>query len=246
MSASKHTNPARSRARLYPLRAAMRSVLLASAAGAAMAAQAASPAAAPAANDAGAGAEARARELLETMGFENLLRHMIVQANDQGRDGAREPGDPALLRRWLAATRLHAVSAQTAQALAARTEAGQIEQALGYFRSPAGQTELGCLRDAQGAPVVGGCIEERGGPVQLQAHRDFAETAVEQTLGDVLGDAFAAPLFAAIAAARDDDPALKREVETYCERRPTGLCAMIAADGEGAAAAPTDPARSEP
>lgn len=178
--------------------------------------------------------EAKARDLLDAMGFEDVLRQMIVLVNDQSMAEERESGDRALLQRWLAATQLQAISAQTARGLAAQANAGQIEQALSYFRSPAGKTELGCVRDAAGSPVLTACIEERGGKQQLQAHQAFAETAIEHTLGDVLGESFGPPLFEAIAAAKEADAALKREVEAYCKRRPTGLCAMVASTAEGA------------
>lgn len=177
---------------------------------------------------------AQARSLLDTMGFEDVLRQMMVLVNDQTLpEEPREDGDKALLQRWMAATKLQSVAAQTAQRLAEQTRAEQLDEALRYFRSPAGQTELSCVRDSAATPAVSACIEERGGKAQLQAHQAFGDSEIEDKLGDVLGESFGPELFAAASAALDGDAALKREVTMYCKRRPTGLCAMVgAAPGE--------------
>lgn len=185
---------------------------------------------APAAQPASDKAVAQARSLLDTMGFEDVLRQMMVLVNDQTLpEEPREDGDKALLQRWMAATKLQAVAAQTAQRLAGQTSAAQIDEALRYFRSPAGQTELSCVRDSAATPAVSACIEQRGGKAQLQAHQAFGDSEIENTLGDVLGDSFGPELFAASSAALDGDAALKRDVALYCKRRPTGLCAMVGA-----------------
>lgn len=177
---------------------------------------------------------AQASSLLDTMGFENVLRQMMVLVNDQTLpEEPREDGDKALLQRWMAATKLQPVAARTAQRLAEQTSAAQLDEALRYFRSAAGQTELSCVRDSAATPAVSACIEQRGGEAQLQAHRAFADSDIENTIGDVLGDSFGPELFAAASAALDGDAALKRDVALYCKRRPTGLCAMVgAAPGE--------------
>jgi len=173
---------------------------------------------------------AQASSLLEAMGFEDVLRQMMVLVNDQTLpEEPREDGDKALLQRWMAATKLQAVAAQTAQRLAGQASTAQLDEALRYFRGPAGQTELSCVRDSAATPAVSACIEQRGGQAQLQAHRAFAESAIENTIGDVLGDSFGPELFAAASAALDGDAALKRDVARYCKRRPTGLCAMVGA-----------------
>lgn len=186
--------------------------------------------AAPAATPASDEAVAQAHSLLDTMGFEDVLRQMMVLVNDQTLpEEPREDGDKALLQRWMAATKLQPVAAQTAQRLAGRAGAEQIDEALAYFRSPAGRTELGCVRDSSATPAVSTCIEQRGGTAQLQAHQTFADSDIENTLGDVLGDSFGPELFAAASAALDGDAALKRDVARYCKRRPTGLCAMVGA-----------------
>ncbi|KRB08666.1 hypothetical protein [Lysobacter sp. Root690] len=173
---------------------------------------------------------AQASSLLDTMGFENVLRQMMVLVNDQTLpEEPREDGDKALLQRWMAATKLQPVAAQTAQRLAEQTSAAQLDEALRYFRSAAGQTELSCVRDSAATPAVSACIEQRGGEAQLRAHRAFADSDIENTIGDVLGDSFGPELFAAASAALDGDAALKRDVARYCKRRPTGLCAMVGA-----------------
>lgn len=173
---------------------------------------------------------AQASSLLDTMGFENVLRQMMVLVNDQTLpEEPREDGDKALLQRWMAATKLQPVAAQTAQRLAEQTSAAQLDEALRYFRSAAGQTELSCVRDSAATPAVSACIEQRGGEAQLQAHRAFADSDIENTIGDVLGESFGPELFAAASAALDGDAALKRDVALYCKRRPTGLCAMVGA-----------------
>ncbi|MBW8807612.1 MAG: hypothetical protein JF591_02030 [Lysobacter sp.] len=216
-----------------PLRvcAALALLVLSAGAGARPAEEEAAPAEAPGSDK----AIAHARSLLDTMGFEDVLRQMMVLVNDQTLpEEPREDGDKALLQRWMAATRLQPVAAQTAQRLAGRASAEQIAEALVYFRSPAGQTELSCVRDSAATPAVSACIEQRGGKAQLQAHQAFAESAIEDTIGDVLGDSFGPELFAAASAALDGDAALKRDVARYCKRRPTGLCAMVgAAPAEG-------------
>ena len=191
-------------------------------AGSAMAADSSAPTTGPA-------EVAQARDLLDTMRFENLMRRMLLLINEQPIAGEpREAGDAALLQRWLAATPMQAISAQAAQRLAGQFDRAQIAEGLAYFRSPAGQTELSCVHDAPGTPLVGECIRERGGEAQWQAHQAFAAGDLQGKLGDALGDSFGPELFAAAASALERDAALKREVDGYCARRPSGLCAMIA------------------
>ncbi|MGO1071762.1 hypothetical protein [Lysobacter sp. CA199] len=172
-------------------------------------------------------AVARARALLDTLGYEDVMRGMIVSINGQTLPGEpHAPGDKALLQRWLAAAQLRPIAAATAERLAVAADSEEIDVALRYFRSDAGRTEIACLRESAGAPVLESCIRDKGGAVQLQAYQDFRATGIDNTLGDVLGESLGPDLFAAIAVATARDPALEREIAAYCRRRPSGLCAM--------------------
>lgn len=168
---------------------------------------------------------AKARELLETMGYGDVVKQifgLVFASADE-----LSETDRGVLRRWVAAFPSEPLVAGAAQRLAADASEKDMAEGLRYFRSPAGRTELACVSAAMGTPGVGECILERGGQEQFDAHRAFADTAIEAKLGDVMGGAGAADMANVARMALQRDPGLADEVAALCKRKPDGLCKLI-------------------
>lgn len=191
---------------------------------------AATPAAQTAAIDSAAGQSglADARSLLEAIGYPALMRQILQLTAGQGPSGpddSRSDAERELVRRWTAAMPMAPFADGAASRLAAASSAAELAQGLAYFRSDAGRTELACIRAALGTPGVPDCIRERGGEAQYQAHRAFAETSIEDKLGNVMADGASEEDFRTAARlAVENDPALAKDAAAHCQRNPGGLC----------------------
>ncbi|MEI2455678.1 hypothetical protein [Lysobacter firmicutimachus] len=203
-----------------------------------LAAAAVSPALAAAPVAAGATAEgaatdglADARSLLEAIDYPALMRQILQLTADQGPSGPddqRSDADRELVRRWIAAMPMTPFVDGAAGRLAAASTAAELAQGLAYFRSDAGRTELACIRAALGTPGVPDCIRERGGEAQYRAHQAFAETPIEDKLGNVMADGASEDDFRTAARlAIENDPALAKDAAAHCQRNPGGLCRAL-------------------
>ncbi|MBX9403558.1 hypothetical protein K4L06_19800 [Lysobacter sp. BMK333-48F3] len=182
------------------------------------------------ATDAAAGQSglADARSLLEAIDYPALMRQILQLTAGQGPSGpddSRSEAERELVRRWTAAMPMAPFVDGAASRLAAASSAAELAQGVAYFRSDAGRTELACIRAALGTPGVPDCIRERGGEAQYQAHRAFAETSIEDKLGDVMASGASEEDFRTAARlAVENDPALAKDAAAHCERNPGGLC----------------------
>jgi len=169
-----------------------------------------------------------ARSLLEALDYPALMRQILQLTADQGPSGPddqRSDAERDLVRRWIAAMPMQPLVDGAAGRLAAASSDAELAQGVAYFRSDAGRTELACIRDALGTPGVPDCIRERGGEAHYQAHRAFAETSIEDKLGDVMaGGASEDDFRAAARAAIQADAALAKQAAAHCELHPGGLC----------------------
>lgn len=190
-------------------------------------------AATPAAPDSAAGQAglADARSLLEAIDYPALMRQILQLTAEQGPSGpddARSDAERGLVRRWTAAMPMAPFVDGAASRLAAASSAAELAQGLAYFRSDAGRTELACIRAALGTPGVPDCIRERGGEAQYRAHRAFAETSIEDKLGEVMAGGAADEDFRnAARLAVERDPALAKDAAEHCKRNPGGLCGAL-------------------
>lgn len=170
---------------------------------------------------------ADARQLLETMGYAEILKQGLSMVFGQARPSGESPGDAddALMKRLFDGLPAGPFLDGASRRLAQSASQAEVDEGLAYFRGPAGQTELACVRDTLGTPTTLDCIRERGGEAQLQAHRAFAETSIEDKLGEIMaGDSGDADFAASVKLALEQDRVLAKDIQAYCERHPTGVC----------------------
>lgn len=176
-----------------------------------------------------AAAIARAARLLDAMRYEQVLRHILglVYTAPSGAGEGGRSADPSLIRRWIAAMPLRPIVDDAAKTLAAAATTDEIEQGLAYFTAAAGQSEIACVLQS-GPAGVSECVRERGGQAQYDAHRAFADTSIEDKLGDMLSGVDDRRLPQMAQAALQADPALKAQVESYCrEEAGRNACALL-------------------
>lgn len=185
--------------------------------------------AAPADAPAQAPAVAQAARLLDAMRYEEVLRYILglVYAAPPAAGESGRGADPALIRRWIAAMPLRPIIDDAAKTLAGAATTDEIEQGRAYFTGGAGRSEIACLlQDGPGG--VSECVRERGGQAQYDAHRAFADTSIEDKLGDMLSGVDDRRLPQMARAALRSDPALKAQIETYCrEDAGRSACALL-------------------
>jgi hypothetical protein len=170
---------------------------------------------------------ADARQLLETMGYAEILKQGLSMVFSQDRPSGEASGDAddALMKRLFDSLPAGPFLDGASRRLAQSASQAEVDEGLAYFRGPAGRTELACVRDTLGTPTTLDCIRERGGEAHLQAHRAFAETSIEGKLGGVMGgDSGDADFAASVKLALEQDPILAKDIQAHCERRPTGVC----------------------
>ncbi|MGJ7902944.1 hypothetical protein [Lysobacter sp. 1R34A] len=173
---------------------------------------------------------ADARQLLETMGYAEILKQGLSMVFGQAPSSGEAPGeaDDALMKRLFDSLPAGPFLEGASRRLAQSASQAEVDEGLAYFRGPAGRTELACVRDTLGTPTTLDCIRERGGEAHLQAHRAFAETSIEDKLGGVMGgDSGDADFAASVKLALEQDPALAKELDAHCQRDRSGVCEIV-------------------
>ncbi|MGO0999537.1 hypothetical protein [Lysobacter sp. CA196] len=173
---------------------------------------------------------ADARQLLETMRYAEILKQGLSLVFSQAMPGSEALSDEhnAVMKRLFDSMPGGPFLDGASQRLAQSATQAEIDEALAYFRGAAGQTELACVRDTLGTPTTLDCIRERGGEAHLQAHRAFADTSIENKLGEIMaGDSGDADFAASAKLALEQDPALAKDLAGYCGNHPGGLCDVL-------------------
>lgn len=173
---------------------------------------------------------ADARQLLVTMRYAEILKQGLSLVFSQPSSDSEALSDEhnGAMKRLFDAMPAGPFLDGASKRLAQSATQAEIDEALAYFRGAAGQTELACVRDTLGTPTTLDCIRERGGEAHLQAHRAFAETSIENKLGEIMaGDSGDADFAASAKLALEQDPALAKELDGYCGSHPGGLCDML-------------------
>ncbi|ALN62510.1 hypothetical protein GLA29479_1636 [Lysobacter antibioticus] len=173
---------------------------------------------------------ADARQLLVTMRYAEILKQGLSLVFSQPMPGSEALSDEhnGVMKRLFDSMPAGPFLDGASKRLAQSATQAEIDEALAYFRGAAGQTELACVRDTLGTPTTLDCIRERGGEAHLQAHRAFAETSIENKLGEIMaGDSGDADFAASAKLALEQDPALAKELDAYCGSHPGGLCDVL-------------------